>query len=154
MGMIDTIQNPPNHASNSPNVAPNNANNILAPSINANNILSPLNNANNNLAPSNGCFPPNNQPNNANPPPYYQPNYGYYTPHRPMYVLPGQFAYGNVYNSEGNVNGSGKQTYGDVIVDNHTRKTRGVKINSIGGNIGNKGGQQVTGDIKIGNIGA
>ncbi|CAO2813472.1 unnamed protein product [Amaranthus hypochondriacus] len=143
MGMIDTIQNPPNHASNSPNVAPNNANNILSPPNNANNS-----------SPSNGCFPPNNQPNNANPPPYYQPNYGYYTPHRPMYVLPGQFAYGNVYNSGGNVNESGKQTNGHVIVGNHTRKTGGVDIKSIGGNIGNKGGQQVTGDVKIANIGA
>lgn len=67
--------------------------------------------------------------------------------------LPSPVYGGQVYNSGGNVNHSGMQTNGSIEVGNSHAKSGGVDIGTIGGNLGNQGGQQVTGDVTLGNIG-
>uniref|UniRef100_A0A803LPF7 Uncharacterized protein n=1 Tax=Chenopodium quinoa TaxID=63459 RepID=A0A803LPF7_CHEQI len=57
------------------------------------------------------------------------------------------------FNAGGNTNGSGIQKNGDVNVGNSNQKTGGVDIGTIGGNHGNQGGQQSSGNITAGNIG-
>ncbi|CAO2813473.1 unnamed protein product [Amaranthus hypochondriacus] len=148
MGMIDTIINPPNHASNLQYIAPNNANHILRPPYNANNNNNYQPNTNPPpynyyYLPNDDYVPRNNYQPNANPPPYnyyynYLSNDGYVPPRR-------QLRHRNVYNSIGEVNGSGMQTYGDD--NNQTEKTRGFRIISI-----HKGCN--SGYIKIANIDA
>ncbi|CAO2814953.1 unnamed protein product [Amaranthus hypochondriacus] len=81
--------------------------------------------------------PPNQAYNNCNPIPQPQP-----------VIIPG-----SSFNSGGNWNGSGIQKNGDVKVGNKKEKSGGVDIGSIGGNHENQGGQQIAGDIHLGNIG-
>ncbi|XP_057544332.1 cell wall protein qid3-like [Amaranthus tricolor] len=89
-------------------------------------------------------------PNNYCPPP---PNYGYPAPpynNYPVAVIPP----GSSFNTGGNSNGSGIQKNGDVKFGNKKEKSGGVDIGKIGGNHGNnEGGQQVAGDITLGDIG-
>ncbi|KAL2925106.1 Ribonuclease 3 [Bienertia sinuspersici] len=87
----------------------------------------------------------NHYQSNSNFTPSY-PNYGYAPPYGVPYG-------GATHNSSGSMNGSGMQTNGDTKVGNRTQKSGGVKIDSIGSNIGNQLGQQTVGDVKVGNIG-
>uniref|UniRef100_A0A803LPE8 Uncharacterized protein n=1 Tax=Chenopodium quinoa TaxID=63459 RepID=A0A803LPE8_CHEQI len=86
------------------------------------------------------CYPP---PSNCGYPPYY--SWGYPAPYN---AFPG-----SVFNAGGNTNGSGTQENGDVNVGNSKEKSGGVDIGKIGGNHGNTTGQQVAGDVTLGNIG-
>jgi len=91
------------------------------------------------------------------PPPqmYAPPPYGGYPPHYAPWGFPNAYNpyHGGVFNSGGNTNGSGNQKNGDVKVGNHKHRMGGVRIGRIGGNHGNHGGQQLSGDVKIGDIG-
>ena len=92
------------------------------------------------------CYPPNPHyaPSNCAYPPFY--SWGYPTPYN---AFPG-----SVFNSGNNVNVSGVQENGDVIVGNQEEKSGGVNIDKIGGNHGNINGQQKSGNINhLGNIG-
>lgn len=91
-------------------------------------------------APHAPCYQP---PSNCGYPPYY--SWGFPTPYN---AFPG-----SVFNSGGNTNGSGTQENGGVSVGNSKEKSGGVDIGKIGGNHGNRDGQQVTGDVTVGHIG-
>uniref|UniRef100_A0A803LPE6 Uncharacterized protein n=1 Tax=Chenopodium quinoa TaxID=63459 RepID=A0A803LPE6_CHEQI len=98
--------------------------------------------------PKNGSYyHQSNFQSNSNPPCYSNPSYGY----PPAYAPNG--TYGSYYNTGNNVNGSGIQKNGDIKIGNRSQRTGGVKIGSIGSNIGNQGGQQLVGDVKLANIG-
>uniref|UniRef100_A0A7C9D657 Uncharacterized protein n=1 Tax=Opuntia streptacantha TaxID=393608 RepID=A0A7C9D657_OPUST len=95
-----------------------------------------------------GCPPPPSpapypSPANCGYPPYY--SWGYPTPYNPF---PGS----TIFNAGGNSNGSGTQTNGDVKVGNRKEKSGGVDIGRIGGNHDNLDGQQVSGNVTIGDI--
>ena len=87
---------------------------------------------------------------------YAPPPYGGHPPHYHPWGFPSSYnPYpGGVFNAGGNTNGSGNQKNGDVKVGNHKQqRAGGVRIGRIGGNHGNHGGQQVSGDVNIGDIG-
>ena len=91
-------------------------------------------------------------PNQAGPG-YPQQPYNCYPNPQPQPTAYSVIPPGSSFNSGGNWNGSGIQKNGDVKVGNSKEKSGGVDIGSIGGNHDNQGGQQIAGDIKLGNIG-
>ncbi|CAO2814955.1 unnamed protein product [Amaranthus hypochondriacus] len=89
--------------------------------------------------------------NNYCPPPL---NYGYPAPAYNNYPVGAVIPPGSSFNSGGNSNGSGIQKNGNVEFGNQKQKSGGVDIGKIGGNHANsQGGQQVAGDITLGDIG-